>query len=182
MYRSRQIWKLAIRCITCKGGTNAICFLVKIYLVCLEQFPPEKVRVFKITRDPGFTSIAHPPRFCDRCFGLQGDRCPTPMDYRNVGPTAAWGVTNISHETYQVLDRRWMSRYMGKNSWVQFPHNLPWLAASCLPRNCPRLVCQWSLGNIVYSQVEIPFYTQACLCVNQSLYREVWGYKYTSII
>ena len=37
--------------------------------------------------------------------------------YRNVGPTAAWGVTNISHETYQVLDRRWMSLYMGKNSW-----------------------------------------------------------------
>ena len=69
-----------------------------------------------------------------------------------------------------------------KIAGVQFPHNLPWRAASCLPRNCPRLVCQWSLGNIVYSQVEIPFYTQACLCVNQSLYREVWGYRYTSII
>ena len=67
------------------------------------------VWVFKITRDPGFTSIAHPPRFCDRCLAVQGDRCPTPMDYRNVGPTAAWGMTNISHETYQVLDRRWMS-------------------------------------------------------------------------
>ena len=43
-------------------------------------------------------------------------------------------------------------------------------------------MCQWSLDNIVYSQVEIPFYTQACLCVNQSLYGEVWGFRYTSII
>ena len=60
-------------------------------------------------KDLVFTSSAHPPRFCDRCLALQGDRCPTPMDYRNVGPTAAWGMTNISHETYQVLDRRWMS-------------------------------------------------------------------------
>lgn len=124
-----------------------------IYLVCLEQFPPEKVRVFKITRDPGFTSIAHPPRFCDRCFGLQGDRCPTPMDYRNVGPTAAWGVTNISHETYQVLDRRWMSLYIyiwekiaGGSISSQSPMTGCIMFTSELPETCvPVVAWQYSL-------------------------------------
>ncbi|CAL1142427.1 unnamed protein product [Cladocopium goreaui] len=53
--------------------------------------------------------------FCDRCLALQGDNCPSELDYRNVGPSAAWNLTTITDETYRVLDRGSLS------PWAQVP-------------------------------------------------------------
>ena len=40
---------------------------------------------------------------------MQGSKPPVAMDYRNVGPTAAWELTKISDETYRAMDRTSLS-------------------------------------------------------------------------
>lgn len=47
------------------------------------------------------------PRFCDRCLALQGKDAEDnpPLDYRNVGPTSAWDLTEISDSTYRRMDQ-----------------------------------------------------------------------------
>lgn len=49
------------------------------------------------------------PRFCDRCLAVQGVDCSRTLDYRDVGPTAAWELTKISDETYNRLDSESLS-------------------------------------------------------------------------
>lgn len=39
----------------------------------------------------------------------QGASCCPRLDYRNIGPSAAWPLTSISHETYMKLDSHCIS-------------------------------------------------------------------------
>lgn len=48
-------------------------------------------------------------RFCDRCMADQGANCCPRLDYRNIGPSAAWPLTSVSHETYMNLDSHCIS-------------------------------------------------------------------------
>ena len=54
-------------------------------------------------------------RFCDRCLALQGkDAEENPaLDYRNVGPTSAWELTEISDATHRAMDT--------KSPWGEIP-------------------------------------------------------------
>mmetsp|Transcript_63807 Transcript_63807/g.139846 ORF Transcript_63807/g.139846 Transcript_63807/m.139846 type:complete len:321 (+) Transcript_63807:791-1753(+) len=50
--------------------------------------------------------------FCDRCMALQGPNCPEHMDYRNIGPSAAWPLTEIDDAFYRTLDAHSLSPWL----------------------------------------------------------------------
>ena len=39
----------------------------------------------------------------------QGQDCPQPLDYRNIGPTSAWRLTSISYQMYERMDSETLS-------------------------------------------------------------------------
>ena len=56
-------------------------------------------------------------RLCERCLAQGGKHTPDNMAYRNFGSTAAWRLTEISHETYMQMDRESMSPWACVSGW-----------------------------------------------------------------
>ncbi|CAK9040577.1 unnamed protein product [Durusdinium trenchii] len=53
---------------------------------------------------------------CERCLAQTGKHCPDIMSYRNFG-SAAWPMTEISHETYLQFDRDSLSPWACVDGW-----------------------------------------------------------------
>ena len=43
-------------------------------------------------------------RICDRCLAETGDKCDPQMNFRNMSSTAAWPLTGLDQNQYELLD------------------------------------------------------------------------------
>ena len=106
---SRRTWKPVIQCIPWNDGTNATsCWMQFMvwFWICFDKYV-FFLRWLRFLFPWGL--VSEQLRFCDRCMTNQGVNCCPTMDYRNIGPSAAWPLTSISHETYMKLDSHCIS-------------------------------------------------------------------------
>ena len=54
---------------------------------------------------------------CDRCLAQTGKHCIDALNYKNFGRTAAWPMTQISHETFLNLDAQNVSPWSIVDGW-----------------------------------------------------------------
>lgn len=70
-----------------------------------------------LSRVPSITTVVFQSfRLCERCLAQTGKHCPDIMSYRNFG-SAAWPMTEISHETYLQFDRDSLSPWACVDGW-----------------------------------------------------------------
>ena len=56
-------------------------------------------------------------RICDSCLAMDGKGAPDAMNYRNLGTTAGWPLTCITHQMYLNMDSNSLSPWISVPGW-----------------------------------------------------------------